>query len=136
MKQNQNKKPAASPASRRARLNAQSAFGGKLLPIITICIMALIAGSLVVNAVVIENPLKYDDIGKIIGAIGGLLKVLAIGIGTIMIIIAGIQYMTSAGNEERAAKAKKTILYTLIGVAIVVAVDFIIGLIGEIVGKK
>ena len=96
-----------------------------------------IAGSAM--AVTLENPLAgggVHDFPTLLIRIAWGVGTLIASLGTIMIIIAGIQYMTSAGNEERAAKAKKTILYTLIGVAIVVAVDFIIGLIGEIVGKK
>ena len=52
-----------------------------------------------------------------------------------MIIIAGIQYMTSAGSEDKTKKAKQMIVYTLIGVAIITAANFIIGLIQEILGK-
>jgi len=53
-----------------------------------------------------------------------------------MIIIGGIQYMTSAGNEEKTNKAKKTILWAIIGIAIVISVNFITGFLEEILGKK
>jgi amino acid transporter len=107
----------------------------KILSIAAICIIILMAVPLVADALKIDNPLKYDNISDIIKAITDLLKVLAIGVGTIMIIISGLQYITSAGSEEKAGKAKKTILYTIIGVAIVIAVDFIVGFVGEILGK-
>ena len=98
----------------------------------------MILSALSANAagIILDNPLKYGTISEIIGAIGDLIQVLALAIGVIMIIIAGIQYMTSAGSEEKTGKAKKTILYTLIGVAIVISVNFIIGLVTEILGKK
>jgi riboflavin transporter FmnP len=88
------------------------------------------------GGVTIENPLKTQSIEELINAIANILQVLAIGVGAIMIIIAGIQYMTSAGSEEKAKKAKQTIIYALIGVAVVTSARFLIGLITEILGKK
>lgn len=87
------------------------------------------------GAITLENPLKYDNVMDIIGAITGLLQVLAIAVGVLMIIIAGIQYMTSAGNEDKTKKAKQMIVYALIGVAIVTAVNFIVSIIQELLGK-
>jgi len=108
-----------------------------LLFIIIFAIFLIVATPLIswAQTITIPNPLKYDKIEDIIKAITGLLKVIAIPLGTIMIIVSGIQYMTSAGNEEKASKAKKTMLYTIIGLAIVIAVDFIVGLLKEILGK-
>jgi len=105
--------------------------------LILIIVGILLVTGYIAKAEVIEitNPLKAETIDAIIKGITSILKVLAIGVGTIMIIISGLQYMTSAGSEEKAGKAKKTILYTIIGVAIVVAVDFIVGLIQEILQK-
>ena len=97
--------------------------------------MFLMAMPVVVNAVTIDNPLKYGDIPSILKAITSLLVKIAIPLGTIMIIISGIQYMTAGGNEEKVTKAKKTIFYTIIGVAIVIAANFIMDLIKEILGK-
>jgi hypothetical protein len=82
----------------------------------------------IVDAVTLDNPLKCssDDncLLEIIQKITELLQ-----------IIAGIQYMTSAGSEDKTKKAKQMIVYTLIGVAIITAANFIIGLIQEILGK-
>jgi hypothetical protein len=128
------KKPAASKASGRVRQNAQSAFVGKtLFFVVVLGIMVLVP--VIACAVTIPNPLKYDNVLDIIKALTGILQVLAIAVGVIMIILAGIQYMTSAGNEDKAKKAKQMIVYALIGVAIITSVDFIIGIIQEILGK-
>lgn len=97
-----------------------------------IVLVPVIAGAEVVT---IPNPLKYTDPMDIIKAITGLLQVLAVAVAVIIIIIAGIQYMTSAGSEDKTKKAKNMIVYALIGVAIVTAVNFIIGIIKEILGK-
>jgi hypothetical protein len=109
----------------------------KLLLFIIICAILLIVMPMIVEAVKIPNPLgEGTEITDIIAKITEALKIIAIPVGVIMIIISGIQYMTAGGNEEKATKAKKTILYTIIGVAIVIAADFIVDLIKEITGYK
>ena len=56
---------------------------------------------------------------------------IAAGLSIIVIVWAGIMYMV-AGGEEKATKAKKTLLYGLIGAAIVFSSGFIINLLMEI----
>ncbi len=46
-------------------------------------------------------------------------------IAAIFIIIGGISYMTSAGDSQKAQKARQTILYALIGLAIVALAEII-----------
>lgn len=107
----------------------------KSLLFIIICGIVLIVSSLIAQAEVITIPDPLGEgttISDIIAKITEALKIVAIPLGAVMIIISGVQYMTSAGNVEKAIKAKKTIFYTIIGVAIVVAADFIVDLIREI----
>lgn len=87
------------------------------------------------ETICIENPFKYGTLDQIIKAITNLLRTIALGIGTIMVIISGIQIMTAGGNEEQLKKGKKTMTWTVVGVAIVVAVDFITGLVTELLAK-
>lgn len=65
--------------------------------------------------------------------IGWILMVIAIGIAVLMIIIAGIQYMTAGGDEDKVKTAKKTIVNGLIGVAIVLLAYFAVSLVREFV---
>lgn len=51
---------------------------------------------------------------------------IASGLALIVIVWAGIMYMTAGGDEERTKKAKKVILYGLIGVLIVYASGYIL----------
>ncbi len=46
-------------------------------------------------------------------------------LATIMVIYGGMQYVTSAGNDEAVGKAKKIILYSVIGI-IVILLSFVI----------
>ncbi|MDP2934146.1 MAG: TrbC/VirB2 family protein [bacterium] len=50
------------------------------------------------------------------------------GIAVILLIVAGIKYMTSGGDAEKAGTAKGAIINAVIGIVIVVAAVFIIGL--------
>ena len=110
----------------------------KTLLILIIVGILLVAGY-VARAEVIEikNPLKpeYDTIEKIIDGIIGLLLIIAIPLATIMVIIGGIQYLTARDNEEQVKKAKSTIKWAIIGLAIISAAKFITGLLEEILGK-
>ena len=63
--------------------------------------------------------------------ISRFLFLIAAGLAIIVIVWAGIMYMV-AGGEEKATKAKKTLLYGLIGAAIVFSSGFIINLLMEI----
>lgn len=53
----------------------------------------------------------------IIGILNGIVGVLAV-ICVIVIVIGGVQYMTSSGDAGKVKKAKDTILYALIGLVI------------------
>ena len=107
--------------------------------------MLVLAGPISVQAngtlcptgiICIENPLKYKTIDDIVKAITGSLKTIAIFIGFLMVIVSGIQIMTAAGSEEQVKKGKKTLMWTIIGVAIVIGVDFIVGIVKEILAVK
>ncbi|MBR3323438.1 hypothetical protein IKG16_00945 [Candidatus Saccharibacteria bacterium] len=60
--------------------------------------------------------------------------IMALGIAAVVVmIIGGVQYMTSAGDASKVEKGKKTIIYGLIGLVICalafVIVNFVIGTI-------
>ena len=64
-----------------------------------------------------------DGVGKLIG-----------GLGTIMIVIAGILYLTSAGSPEKITKAKTALIYAVIGITIGIAATAIVGIITNVLG--
>lgn len=51
--------------------------------------------------------------------VGGWLLYGAGALSVVVLIWGGIQYMASAGNADKAAAAKKTIIYALIGVVVI-----------------
>jgi len=86
----------------------------------------LILEPIVSNALAIEDPLGGKTAGEIINAIMSLLVVIGTGVTVIMIIWGGIRYMTSGGNEQATTSAKKTIMWAIIGFAILISAKFII----------
>lgn len=53
-------------------------------------------------------------------------------IALIVIMIAGIMYMTAGGKQEQVDKAKKWLLYGIIGAAIILASGFILNIIKDL----
>jgi TRAP-type C4-dicarboxylate transport system permease small subunit len=74
----------------------------------------------------VKNQLTTNVI-DILNAIIGVLGLLAV----VIIILGGVQYMTSSGDAGKVKKAKDTILYGIIGLVIVALafaiVNFVIG---------
>lgn len=68
--------------------------------------------------------------GTIIRVITTVLDLLGV-VAVAMVIIAGIYYIISMGEEDRKEKGKKMIQYTLIGLGIVLFSRTIVGLVTE-----
>ncbi len=111
----------------------------KALPFIIIFAIFLVAIPLLVEArVSIPDPFEGKTLPDIIKSITGLLKIIAIPVATIMIIIGGIQIMTGLATGEKEKKVlqgKNTLKWAVIGLAIIIAADFIVGIIKEILSK-
>lgn len=116
-----------------------------LLFLILLFAILLLVGPIFVQAndcdpdkfICIENPLKYKTMGEMIPAITNFLKNIALAIGGIMIIWSGIQIMTGMTTGEKESKVirgKKTLMWTILGIAIVISIDFIVGFVKELIG--
>lgn len=69
-----------------------------------------------------------SSVKKIAGSIVDILSVVAGAVAVIFIIIGGIKYVTSGGSPEKTKAAKNTILAALVGLAIIIATQFIINI--------
>ena len=67
------------------------------------------------------NPLGTDSIEGVLGNIMSYLQGIAGTVAVIFIIIGGIMYMVSGGSKETAERAKKTLIFAIAGLAIVLA---------------
>jgi len=130
-------------AEKCMRLQNQKISNGVFLILISFFAILVLATPIFVSAqecpegyVCIDNPLKQGDIPGIISAVTGLLRNIAIPLGIVILVWGGIQIMTAGGSEEKVTQGKKTIMWAVIGVAIVILVDFIVGFVKEILGAK
>ena len=71
------------------------------------------------------------DLGSAVAHAVALLMALMGGLALLFIVVGGLQYVLSAGNPQRASRARETILYASIGLGVAIAgyaiVAFIIG---------
>lgn len=76
-------------------------------------------------------PENFPDLlEKIATGVGDLIAAL----GVIMIIVAGILYLTSAGSPEKIGTAKKALIYAIAGIAIGLAAKAIVGIVTDVIG--
>lgn len=77
---------------------------------------------------------KFGTVPQIIKTIFSLVILAAGTIFVLMFLFGGIQYLTSAGNEEGSTKARKLLVDAIVGLIIVLAAfavgTYILGLLG------
>jgi hypothetical protein len=93
-----------------------------------------LAGFCFAYSVELKNPLKFDTVPELITAIiDGIGKFIG-ALATIMFIVAGILYLTSAGNQTKMDNAKKALGAAIVGLVIYIAVVPIRSTICDVLG--
>ena len=67
----------------------------------------------------LDNPVLERDLVSFLERIALTLLPIAAGVFLVMLAVGGILYMTSAGNEAQAEKAKNALVWAVIGIIIV-----------------
>ena len=80
------------------------------------------------------NPLKYKEVDELISALISFIFKIGLAIAPIMFIIAGFLFVASGGDPARVETAKKMILYTLIGFAIILVASGLVKVLQSILG--
>ncbi|NQV00786.1 MAG: hypothetical protein HQ537_01530 [Parcubacteria group bacterium] len=83
-----------------------------------------------------ENPLESEDFTELAESIIEWIVNIGILIAVFMIIYSGILFMISRGNDEDITKAKKALMWSLIGLAILIMGKTWITLIESILSGK
>jgi len=99
-------------------------------------LLYLIIFSLLFIPLAVEAWAPIDTSGAIqtlLGDIADWLYAIGLAVALIVIIVGGIMYMTSGGNEEKTNKAKKTIISGLIGAGIVILAGVILDTVRYII---
>jgi magnesium-transporting ATPase (P-type) len=86
--------------------------------------------------ITIENPLKYDTFDKLIDAFINFIFWVGMALAPIMVLIAGFNLMTAAGDPKKVDTAKKILLYTAVGLAIILMAKGLIGILNQVLGVK
>jgi hypothetical protein len=89
-----------------------------------------------VMAVAIENPINAGSFGALFSSIAIAVGDLIAGLGAVMMIVAGILFVTSAGSAERIGSAKKALIYAIIGIALGIGASSIVGEVTKVMGTK
>ena len=97
----------------------------KTLLFITILISLLLLVNLAQASVTIDDPLNAGDFATLIGRITTAVRDLVGGIAVIMLVIAGIHFLTSAGDPTKLQKAKDFFKYAIIGIVIALTAEAI-----------
>jgi len=84
--------------------------------------------------ITIENPLEAESLEDLIYGIIDFIWKVATAVVPLMIVIAGFYFITAAGNPQQIDTAKKIILYTVVGYAIIMLSAGLILVIKEILG--
>lgn len=81
---------------------------------------------------VVTNKIKVDNFVQLAENIFKWILSVAGGIALLMLIIGGITYITSSGNEQRTTMAKKTVYWALGGLMLIILAYGIGSIIYEI----
>jgi hypothetical protein len=76
------------------------------------------------------------SLGSIVGIVMNVLFILVGALGVAFIVIGGIKYITSGGDEKKVASAKNTILYAVIGLVVAILARVIIGIVLNAIGTS
>lgn len=99
-------------------------------------ISLLLSLPIIVSAVEFQNPLEYETFGELIDAIIKFIFYIAVVVAPLMIIIGAFYLLTAGGDPKKIGTGKNIIIYTLIGLAIVMLARGLIAMIESIIGVK
>ena len=86
--------------------------------------------------VTLDNILNTDSIKDLIDGLINFIFYLGLAVAPIMFIVGGFVFLTSSGDPTKVAKGKNIMLYTAIGLAIVIAAKGLILVLKDILGVK
>jgi len=83
-----------------------------------------------------QNPLEYETFGELVEAIISFIFTIAVVVAPLMIIIGAFYLITAGGEPKKIGTGKNIIIYTLIGLAIIMLARGLLAMIESIIGVK
>lgn len=100
-------------------------------------ILSFLVFPLLVSAQVeIENPLEYESFNELIEGLIKYILWVAIALAPLLILIGAFYFLTAAGNPERIQTGKRIILWTCIGLIIILFAWGLVALIESVLGLE
>jgi hypothetical protein len=94
-------------------------------------------GPAATGTITINNPLQVNNIQDLISGVAHYLAFyIAPAIVVIMVLYGAFQILTAGGAPEKIATGRKTILYAVIGYAVVLIAAGIVAVIQDLIGVK
>jgi hypothetical protein len=81
------------------------------------------------------NPIKWNSIPELLAQLLDLVVMVAVPIAILFLIYAGFLFVSARGSEEKLTKAKSVLLYTVIGIALIVGAALLANVIQGTVGQ-
>ena len=107
----------------------------KAYKIIALTLLGVFCSGLVLaQATEIENPIGPKDFKTLFKAIATGVAVIIGPLAVVMFILAGIMFITSAGNPESVNNAKSALMYAIIGTIIALLAGAIAATVTSIIG--
>ncbi|MDD5144666.1 MAG: hypothetical protein PHW72_00885 [Candidatus Pacebacteria bacterium] len=84
----------------------------------------------------IQNPLKWDNFDQLVDAILRFLLIAGFVIAPILFGVAGVMIVTSSGNEKQVTQARNIIIYTAIGLTVILLAKALVSVIEKAIGVE
>jgi hypothetical protein len=94
---------------------------------------ATVDRSLTAYGATIPSLPKYCSVGEITRKVLNVAFTLIGGVSLLFVIIGGYRYMTAGGSEEQVAAGKKTAIYAIVGLVVVVLAVSIVNIVVNLV---
>lgn len=75
---------------------------------------------LFIQGIEFENPIQATSVQAVVSAIGNWLYAIAFALVPVMILVGAFYILTAAGNPERVNTGRNIIMWTIIGLGIVI----------------
>jgi len=86
--------------------------------------------------IVIPNPIEHESFEELIGALTDFIFSIALSGVVLGVLVGAFFILTSAGEPKKWQKGQQIILYTIIGLAILLLARGIIGVLQYVLGYK
>jgi len=83
-----------------------------------------------------EKPVStIEGVNEIIDKVAKWIFNILLSVATIVLLLAGFQWLTSGGNEEKISSARKNLIWALVGILVALLAKGLVAIIKSLVGS-